>query len=59
MAVLIRGENIPKGCGVCFAFNWELECCQLYSHADSGRCDIEDTKTRPDWCELEEVKDED
>lgn len=56
MAVILRDIPFPKYCGECFAFDREYEYCQLYSYGVPARCDIYDTSIRPDWCELEEVK---
>lgn len=50
---------MPKSCGECFAYNSEMDYCNLFTYGIPARCNISWnilSSERPEWCEMEEAE---
>lgn len=59
MAILIKDMVLPKNCRRCCFYQFDYDVCILYSYGIPVRRYLKELEKRPDWCELEEVKNED
>ena len=56
--MILINIKMPESCNKCPFLDYTYGCCELYSYGVHNRYDlpIKYYDSRPDWCELKEIK---